>query len=54
MTVDLPEDYLGVIEKDGAVPLLIDIDEEGEKIFASLNMDNLYLELDDVGIDHGN
>lgn len=49
--VDLPEDYLGVLEKDGVVPILLEIEKEDEALFAELTMDNVLLELENVGID---
>ena len=49
--VDLPQKYLGVLEKDGVVPILLDIDEEDEALFSGLTMNNVLLELDNVGIE---
>lgn len=49
--VDLPEDYLGVLDKNGVVPILVDIEGDHRDLFDSLTQENVYLNLDDVGID---
>lgn len=49
--IDLPEEYMGILEDNGVVPVLIDVEGDHEDLFNSLTLDNLYLEIDDVGID---
>lgn len=49
--VDLPEDYLGGLDKDGVVPILLEIEEDDEALYSELTMDNVLLELENVGID---
>lgn len=49
--VDLPEEHMGVLEVDGVVPLLLEIDPEDEDLFLSIELEDIVLELDNVGID---
>jgi len=49
--VDLPEEYLGVLDTEGVVPILLDIEDGDEELFNTLTLENVYLKLDDVGID---
>lgn len=49
--IDLPEEYMGILDDNGVVPVLIDVEEDYEDLFNSLTLDNLYLELDDIGIE---
>lgn len=49
--VDLPEDYMGVLEADGAVPFFLDISDEDEALFERLTPENVYIEMSNFGID---
>jgi len=51
VVVDLPETYLGILDKNGVVPILVDMDAADEELFQSLTLDNVYLKLDNIGID---
>jgi predicted small lipoprotein YifL len=43
--VYLPEDQFGVIEADSSVPFLLDITPEEETFFATLDMENVHMEM---------
>ncbi|HZW68780.1 MAG TPA: hypothetical protein VFF20_09265 [Pseudogracilibacillus sp.] len=51
LPVDLPEDYLGVLDTEGVVPVFLQLKDEEKDFFATLTEENVYLKLDDVGID---
>jgi hypothetical protein len=49
--VALTEDFIGILEKDSAVPFLIEITPEEEALFMELTEDNVELRLDNANID---
>ncbi len=49
--IDLTEDYIGVLEKNGAIPFFVDITEEDEEIFSTLTDENVHMEMDNFRID---
>ncbi len=49
--IDLTEDYIGVLEKNGAIPFFVDINEEDEEIFSTLTDENVHMEMDNFRID---
>lgn len=51
MEVDLPEETMGILEKDGVIPILLEIDDADIEMFLSLEQEDMFLQLDDVGID---
>lgn len=51
MEVDLPEEFMGVLEDAGVIPILLDIDETDIDLFLSLEQEDIFMELDNVGID---
>ncbi|WP_163581065.1 hypothetical protein [Gracilibacillus saliphilus] len=51
MPVTLDEEYMGIIEKDSAVPFLLDVDPEDEGIFMELTEENIDLRLDNYDLE---
>lgn len=51
LEVDLSEEQFGVIEAGSSVPFLIDITPEEETFFATLDMENVHLEMADFELD---
>lgn len=51
MEVELPEEVMGILDDDGVTPLLLDIDEADVELFLSLEQEDIFMELDNVGID---
>lgn len=51
MEVDLPGEVIGVLDNNGVIPILLDIEEEDIDLFLTLEQDNIHLQLDNVGID---
>ena len=51
LEVALPEEQFGVIETDSSVPFLIDITPEEEAFFATLDMENVHLEMANFELD---
>lgn len=49
--VDLTEDYIGTLEKNGAIPFFLDITEEDEELFYTLSDENVHMEMDNFRID---
>lgn len=51
MEVELTEEVMGILAADGVTPLLLDIDEADVDLFLSLEQEDIFMELDNVGID---
>lgn len=51
MEVDLPGEVIGVLDHNGVIPILLDIEEQDIDLFLTLEQDNIHLQLDNVGID---
>lgn len=49
--VDLTEDYMGTLQKNGAIPFFLDITEEDEELFYTLSDENVHMEMDNFKID---
>ena len=49
--VTLDEEQVGVIETDGAMPFLIDINSEDEEVFMSLNETNVDVRIEDYDLE---
>lgn len=49
--VDLPENLIGTLEVDGAIPFYLDITEEDEELFYTLDQENVLLNMENFKID---
>ena len=49
--VDLPEDLIGTLEVDSAIPFYLDITEEDEELFYTLDQENVLLNMENFKID---
>ena len=51
MEVSLPHEYMGILDKDAAAPILLNMNEEDVELFYTIDQNNVHLEMDNFGID---
>jgi len=49
--IELTEDVKGILEKNSAVPFFMDITEDDEELFYSMDNESVYIQMDDFTID---
>lgn len=52
MNIDLPEAYLGVLEKDGVVPVFLQVEKNAADVFYNLDPNAMLLKLDNFQADY--
>ncbi len=51
VAVDLPEEYMGILERDSVVPILLNIEEKDVDLFYELDDENVLLKMENFTID---
>ena len=51
VAVDLPEEYMGILERDSVVPILLNIEEKDVDLFHELDDENVLLKMENFTID---